>query len=433
MMNNNYLAALDAAEEALRQGLDVSQKETALMGLRGRIQEGRDVFEGYIVREAKKPRALARAEVERALGNITEAEHFLSKPLDRSVELSPSRLEESGKAVWRAFPRGVVVGITPYNFPLNLVLHKVLPAICAGAPIIIKPDPRTPSAALEIEKALLAAGLPKGFIQVLELSVEETEAMCSDERVEVISFTGSERVGWHLKSLFPSKHVVLELGGTATAIYAKPRLESEDVMALSRAALAYGGQVCISTQNVLVPAPMMERAKMCFKEQLSGLKRGKPERDDTLYGPLIDEGHSQRMLELFSRSAEEGAEVLALGEDEGENLAARLVCLPHHQFEIAQEEIFGPALVLIPYQDQTDAERIFAELKSTLQAAVFTDDDALWETYQNRLRTGALLRNHPPTFRQDGMPYGGVKTSGIGREGVAYAFEEFSERRLLIS
>ena len=432
-MSKDYVSALNDAAAAFSAGLSRADKLAILSALKESVEANLELYIGHIVREAKKPRALARAEAGRALGNIDEALHFLSKPQDRLVELSPSLTRESRKGVWRAFARGVVVGITPYNFPLNLVLHKVLPAICAGAPIIIKPDPRTPSAAFELEKALLAAGLPKGFVQVLELSVAETEAMCSDERVEVISFTGSEKVGWHLKRLFPSKHVVLELGGTATAIYAKPTLESEDVMALSRAALAYSGQVCISTQNVLVLAPMMETAKELFEEHLSGLKRGTPDRDDTLYGPLIDERHRQRMIELFARSVEEGAEVLALGEDEGDNLAARLVILPHDQFEIAREEIFGPALVLIPYQDQTDAERIFAELKSTLQAAVFTDDDALWETYQNRLRTGALLRNHPPTFRQDGMPYGGVKTSGIGREGVAYAFEEFSERRLLIA
>ena len=336
------------------------------------------------------------------------------------------------KGTWRPFPRGIVVGITPYNFPLNLVLHKVLPAICTGAPIIIKPDPRTPSPALELEADLSTAGLPPGFVQVLNCSVEDAEALCADHRIEVISFTGSERVGWHIKEKHPTKHVVLELGGTATAIYAKPSIDEVDVRAMTRAALAYSGQVCISTQNVLVPESLLEDAEAAFRREMGKISRGEPDCEDNLYGPVIDRRHADQLLSLFQRSTERGAEIWTAGDDDGLELAARLITLPEHQFEIAQEEIFGPALVLIPYKSRDHAEEIFRELKSTLQAAVFTDDDTLWEYYQGRLRSGAILRNRPPTFRQDGMPYGGVKTSGIGREGVAYAFEEFSERRLII-
>ena len=335
--------------------------------------------------------------------------------------------------MWRPFPRGIILGITPYNFPLNLVLHKVLPAICSGAPIILKPDPRTPTPAHELARALQDSGLPSDFLQVVDCSVEDADILCRDPRVEVISFTGSERVGWSLKGLHTTKHVVLELGGTATAIYARPSLEDKDVDALARASLVYSGQVCISTQNILVPKSQFEEATQKFYQALQKVKRGEPEDPNSVYGPVIDERHAARLLGIFEKAERSGATILCVGEDRGTNLAARLIALPNHHFDIAKEEIFGPALVLIPYSDFSEAESILFDLKSTLQGAVFTDDDSLWERTQRTFRTGALLRNRPPTFRVDAMPYGGVQRSGIGREGVAYAFEEFSERRLIIA
>ena len=431
-MNEKLESALSRAEKAQQRGLGLQEKREVLQRLRDKIKEARSLYSEQIRNEAKKPPALADAEVLRAIGNISEAIVFLSGTQDRRIELVATPSGEAPKGTWRPFPRGVIVGITPYNFPLNLILHKVLPAICSGAPIIIKPDPRTPSPARKLEMDLAAVGLPPGFMQVVECSVEEAESLCGDARVEVISFTGSEHVGWHIKAKHPTKHVLLELGGTATAIYAKPSLDGSDVSAITRAALAYSGQVCISTQNVLIPESLLADAKAAFRLEMGKVSRESPDCEDSLYGPVIDQRHADRLLHRFRKAAEQGAEVWKTGDDSGLNLAARLITLPNHQFEIAQEEIFGPALVLIPYQDSDHAEEIFRQLKSTLQAAVFTDDDSLWQQYQSRLRSGAILRNRPPTFRQDGMPYGGVKTSGIGREGVAYAFEEFSERRLII-
>ena len=432
-MKSELCEILERAERALERGLSREEKLNALEKLRSLVDNRQSTYVRAIVEEAKKPWLLADGEVKRALTNIEEAIRFIGTSQDKDIDIGDSTGGEGKEAVWRAFPRGVVLGITPYNFPLNLVLHKVLPAICSGAPIILKPDPRTPAAAVELQSDLDTAGLPEGFVQVLQCNVEDVEELCLDERVEVISFTGSEKVGWYLKAKHPSKHVVLELGGTATALYAKPEIDKKEVEALTRAALGYSGQVCISTQNILVPRSLLHEMQACFQASMREVKRGTPEAEDTLYGPVIDQRHADGLIAQFEKAVDDGAEVWMSGEDDGLNLAARLITLPHHRFEIAREEIFGPALVLIPYDDDQEALMIFREIKSTLQAAVFTDDDERWDFFQARIRTGALLRNRPPTFRVDSMPYGGVKTSGVGREGVAYAFEEFSERRLIIA
>ncbi|MEC8049363.1 MAG: aldehyde dehydrogenase family protein [Myxococcota bacterium] len=429
----NCAEVLERAERAFVATTNKEARLAALKQLRERVGEARSIFVQSIVREAKKPRALADGEVSRALANIDEAIAFMGRTHEHKVELGNAPGTKGLEAVWRPFPRGIILGITPYNFPLNLVLHKVLPAICSGAPIILKPDPRTPTPAHELARALENSELPDDFLQVVDCSVEDADVFCRDPRVEVISFTGSEGVGWSLKSLHATKHVVLELGGTATAIYAKSSLEEKDVDALARASLVYSGQVCISTQNILVPESQFEEATQKFYQALQKVKRGEPEDPSSVYGPVIDERHAARLLESFHEAERSGATVKCTGKDNGTNLAARLIALPNHHFNIAKEEIFGPALVLIPYSDFADAESIILDLKSTLQGAVFTDDDSLWERAQRCFRTGALLRNRPPTFRVDGMPYGGVQRSGIGREGVAYAFEEFSERRLIIA
>ena len=262
--------------------------------------------------------------------------------------------------------------------------------------------------------------------------MEDADIFCRDPRVEVISFTGSGE-----SRLVAQKSAHDQTCGLGTGWYGNCNLckavtEDRDVDALARASLVYSGQVCISTQNVLVPKSQFEEATQKFYQALQRVKRGAPEDPTSVYGPVIDERHAARLLGIFDEAESSGATILCAAEDRGTNLAARLITLPNHHFDIAKEEIFGPALVLIPYTDFSEAESMLFDLKSTLQGAVFTDDDGLWERTQRTFRTGALLRNRPPTFRVDGMPYGGVQRSGIGREGVAYAFEEFSERRLII-
>ncbi len=421
---------LEQAEAALGIQWPSSERRRILGRARRLLEERSEVFTEAIVKDARKPRSLAQAEVHRALCNFDAALAFLDTSTDQIVELDAS---QNLRGVWRAFPRGVVLGITPYNFPLNLVLHKVLPALCLGAPIIIKPDPRTPRASQLLADLFVEAELPKGLFQVIECSVEQTHALCRDARVEVISFTGSERVGWLLKETYADKQVLLELGGTATAIYSRNPVQVDDTKALARAALVYSGQVCISTQNVLVERSHLNEFVSQMRTSMSELSRGEAEEEGVVYGPIIDASHAERLLETFRRAEKNGAAVEVLGEDRALNLAARLITLPHADFEIAKDEVFGPALIVIPYDSVEDVFSLFESLKSTLQASIYTDDDQLWARAQEVMRTGALLRNRPPTFRVDHMPYGGVKRSGVGHEGVSYAFHAYSERRLLIS
>ena len=222
----NCAEVLERAERAFVATTNKEARLAALKQLRERVGEARSIFVQSIVREAKKPRALADGEVSRALANIDEAIAFMGRTHEHKVELGNAPGTKGLEAVWRPFPRGIILGITPYN-PLNLVLHKVLPAICSGAPIILKPDPRTPNACPRISAGIGKLELPDDFLQVVDCSVEDADVFCRDPRVEVISFTGSEGVGWSLKSLHATKHVVLELGGTATAIYAKSSLEEK--------------------------------------------------------------------------------------------------------------------------------------------------------------------------------------------------------------
>jgi glyceraldehyde-3-phosphate dehydrogenase (NADP+) len=397
-------------------------------GVRARQEE----LAQTIVAEGGKPLTYARGEMGRGLMALSlaaeEAERLGGEvlPLDQ-------RPDTRGRwGLTRRFPLGPVLGITPFNFPFNLVAHKVGPALAAGNPIIIKPASKTPLTALKLAEIYEQAGGPPGGFQVLPSSSTLAEAAVGDDRLKALSFTGSAQVGWHLKTRAGRKKVILELGGNAAAIVD----DTADLKWAARrcvvGAYAHAGQVCISLQRLLVSREIYEPFKEIF---LDGIRRealaGDPAREDTMVGPMIDAAAAAKVRDWVKEALAGGA-TLAWGSlGEGNVIAPMVLENVSREMKVWSQEIFGPVAVLAPFADFAQALEMANDTVYGLQAAVFTNNLAhAWQAFE-ALEVGGVIVNDSPVFRLDHMPYGGVKDSGLGREGVRYAVEELTELRLL--
>jgi glyceraldehyde-3-phosphate dehydrogenase (NADP+) len=397
-------------------------------GVRARQEE----LAQTIVAEGGKPLTYARGEMGRGLMTLSlaaeEAERLGGEvlPLDQ-------RPDTRGRwGLTRRFPLGPVLGITPFNFPFNLVAHKVGPALAAGNPIIIKPASKTPLTALKLAEIYEQAGGPPGGFQVLPSSSTLAEAAVGDDRLKALSFTGSAQVGWHLKTKAGRKKVILELGGNAAAIVD----DTADLKWAARrcvvGAFAHAGQVCISLQRLLVSREIYEPFKEIF---LDAIRRealaGDPAREDTMVGPMIDAAAAAKVRDWVKEALAGGA-TLAWGSlGEGNVIAPMVLENVSREMKVWSQEIFGPVAVLAPFTDFPQALEMANDTVYGLQGAIFTNNLAhAWQAFE-ALEVGGVIVNDSPVFRLDHMPYGGVKDSGLGREGVRYAVEEMTELRLL--
>ncbi len=332
----------------------------------------------------------------------------------------------------RRVPIGPVLGITPFNFPLNLVAHKVAPCLAAGNPMVLKPAPQTPLTALLLAEIVLEAGLPPGALSVVPCENAVAEQMVTDERFKVLSFTGSAAVGWMLKAKSGKKRVLLELGGNAGVIV-EPDADVE--LAATRCAVggyAYSGQTCISVQRVFVHESVHDRFVEQFVARVAALKAGDPADDATVIGPLIDEAAAKRVEQWIQEAAAQGARVLTGGKRAGSVVEATVLANVTPAMKVSCREVFGPVVTVSRYKDFAAALAALNDSDYGLQAGVFTRDiNRIFRAYRE-LEVGAVLANEIPTFRAEHMPYGGVKDSGLGREGVRYAIEEMTEPKLLI-
>ena len=332
----------------------------------------------------------------------------------------------------RRFPIGPVLGITPFNFPLNLVAHKVAPALAVGNPIVLKPAPQTPLTSLMLGEVVLQAGLPAGMVSILPCTNAVAERMVTDERFKLLSFTGSAAVGWMLKNKAGKKRVVLELGGNAGVIV-EPDADLDH--AADRCAVggyAYSGQTCISVQRVFVHEAVYDRFVEQFVARVTALKTGDPADEATVIGPLIDEAAARRVEQWIQEATAQGARILAGGKRAGSVVEATVLANVTPAMKVSCREVFGPVVTVSRYKDFSAALASLNDSDYGLQAGVFTQDiDRIFRAYRE-LEVGAVLANEIPTFRAEHMPYGGVKDSGLGREGVRYAIEEMTELKLLI-
>jgi glyceraldehyde-3-phosphate dehydrogenase (NADP+) len=396
--------------------------------LQTRQEEGARIIAG----EAGKPISDARREVGRAIQTFSIAAEEAKRIGGDVLPLDWTPGTESYWGVTRRFPLGAVLGITPFNFPINLVAHKVAPAIAAGNAILIKPAPQTPLTALFLGELAVEAGFPPGALNIVPCANDVAERLVGDARFKLLSFTGSAQIGWMLKAKCGKKKAVLELGGNAGVII-EPDAELD--LAAQRCVaggFAYAGQTCISVQRILIHESVVESFTAKFLAQVATLKVGDPADETTVIGPLIDGKAADRVDGWIREAVAQGAKLLAGGTRSGAVLPATVLSNVNATMKVSCEEVFGPLVTITPYRQFEQAVALLNNSPYGLQAGVFTQDiNRIFSAFRD-LEVGAVLANEIPTFRADHMPYGGVKDSGLGREGVRYAIEEMTEPRLLV-
>ncbi|MGQ4583219.1 aldehyde dehydrogenase family protein [Lysobacter sp. F60174L2] len=383
--------------------------------------------------EAGKPIADARGEVTRLIDTFRIAAGEATRIGGEVLELQISERTVGYRGMVKRVPVGVCSLITPFNFPLNLVAHKVAPAIAAGCPFVLKPALKTPIGALIIAEILAETDLPKGAFSVVTCSNDDASQLVEDERVALLSFTGG-LIGWDLKARAGRKKVVLELGGNAACIVdADPGVELDEVVKrLVSGAYYQSGQSCIGVQRIYVHVDIHDALRRKLRAAVGKLRMGDPRDEKTFIGPMIDEGAAKRVEDWIAKARKAGAKKLAGGEREGNMLPAWLLEKVPHDSDLYRQEAFGPVAFIEPFEDFDDALAAVNDSEFGLQAGVFTArlDHAMraWD----RLDVGGVVVGDIPSFRVDNMPYGGVKASGLGREGLRYAIEDMTEQRLLV-
>jgi acyl-CoA reductase-like NAD-dependent aldehyde dehydrogenase len=428
--------AVAAAVEAFARTSSMGswERQAILAAVAVRLQSEHELFAQTIMREAGKPIAAARAEVDRAILTFRVAAEESTR---MGGEVLPLDLIPSSAGRWglsRRFPSGPVLAITPFNFPLNLVAHKLAPAIACGCPVILKPAPQTPLSSWLLVRAILDAGWPAGALAFLPLSNEDTSRLVSEEeRIRVVSFTGSARVGWELKSLAKKKRVLLELGGNAAMIVHDDWRDLESAAeSVVKGGFGYSGQSCISVQRVYVQQSIFKPFCETVLSKVQKLQVGDPALDSTDVGPLIRESDAERVEAWIDEAIRGGATQLAGGKRNGSMIGPTVLTGTRSPMKVCDEEVFGPVIALEPYENFSDALIQVNASKYGLQAGLLTRDAGLIQEAYRALQVGALIVGDAPTWRLDSMPYGGVKDSGEGREGVRYAMEEMTEPRLLV-
>ncbi len=397
-------------------------------GIRKRFDELVDT----IVKECGKPIQYARGEVNRAVQTFTLAAEEARRLGGEIVPIDIEPRAEGYTSLYQRFPVGPTLGIAPFNFPLNLVAHKLAPAIAAGCPLVLKPAQQAPITSLKLAEICYEAGLPPKALSVVHCTVEVGEPMVRDDRFKLLSFTGSSAVGWHLKSIAGKKRVLLELGGNAGAIV---HSDADVDWAATRCAgggYAYSGQTCISVQRVLIHRSIYEEFCDKLVERTEATRVGDPRDESTVVGPLIEEVHAERVMTWIAEAEADGGRVLTGKKREGSLVWPTVLADTRFDMKVECEEIFGPVITVRPYDDFAVAVKIVNDSVYGLQAGVFTHDiRRVHEAYQN-LDVGGLIVNDFPTLRVDNHPYGGVKDSGLGREGVRFAIEEMTEMKTLV-
>jgi acyl-CoA reductase-like NAD-dependent aldehyde dehydrogenase len=425
-----------AAADAVRrdaQALPAHARAAALDHVSARIGERADEIARLITAENGKPLKWARTEVSRAASTFRWAAEEARRWSGELQRLDTDPTATGRLAVVRRFPRGPVLGISPFNFPLNLVAHKVAPALAVGSPIIVKPAPATPLTALLLGELLAETDLPAGMFSVLPVPNDRVRELVLDRRLPVVSFTGSGAVGWRLKEQLPRKHVVLELGGNAAVVVCAdfPDLDwaAQRIATFSN---YQAGQSCIAVQRVFADRRVADRLTDRTVDAVRALRTGDPTDEDADVGPMISEDAARRVEAWVGEAVDRGARVLAGGVRRGTEYQPTVLADVPAGVRVLDEEVFGPVLALAPFGT---LEQAFAAVNASrygLQAGVFTRDLGTAFRAQRELEVGGVIIGDVPSYRADQMPYGGTKESGTGREGVRAAMEDLTEPRTLV-
>ena len=406
----------------------------ALAYVARRLIEDLDRFAEAIVAESGKPIRLARMETVRAAANFRTASEEARRIEGTFGALDGDPIGSGRLGAVRRFPVGPVLGITPFNFPLNLVTHKLAPALAVGAPLVLKPAPQTPVTALLLAELVAETELPGGALSVLPIpNGPELDALVRDPRLPIVSFTGSE-VGWDIKAALPRKQVLLELGGNAAAVvHADAPDLDHAAQSIALGSFAQAGQTCISTQRVLVHSAVAEDFTNRLLEATASLGTGDPLDEATVVGPLVSEAAAERVALWVDEAVSAGAQQLCGGVREGNNYAPTLLTEVTDDMRVWREEIFGPVATIAPYDELDDALASVNASRFGLQAGIFTADLQVALRAHRELEVGTVIVGDSPSYRADPlMPYGGWKDSGSGREGVRAAMQELTAVRSLV-
>jgi aldehyde dehydrogenase (NAD+) len=429
------VAAAVAAEAACA-ATPAHVRAAALDHVSRQLAERTDEVAALITAESGKPLKWARVEVNRAVSTFRWGAEEARRWSGDVQRLDTDPAATGRMALVRRAPRGTVLGIAPFNFPLNLVAHKVAPAVAVGAPVVVKPAPATPLSALLIGELLADTDLPPGSWSVLPVDNDVAARLVRDPRLPVVSFTGSVPVGWGIRDAVPRKHVTLELGGNGAVVVAPDQADDEKLAwAASRIAtfaMYQGGQSCISVQRVFAHRDLAGELIDRVVEAVAKLVTGDPRDEATDVGPLIDESAARRVESWVDEAVAGGARLLAGGRRDGSTYAPTVLTGVPPTAKVACEEVFGPVVVIDPVDSVDDAFARVNDSRFGLQAGIFTSDLQLAFRAARELQVGGVVIGDVPSYRADQMPYGGVKDSGVGREGVHAAMEDLTQERVLV-
>ncbi len=428
--------AINGAEKAFEKFRNSPSYERSdiLMRIVAGIEKRKEEFAKILAEEGGKPIKTARVEVSRAMTTFKvaaeEANRFARGELI-PIDIVPGNEERFG--IVRRFPLGIVMGISPFNFPLNLVAHKVAPAIASGNVMILKPASQTPLSALKLGEVVIEAGLLPGGFNILPLPGSQIEPVMEDERIKKVSFTGSDEIGWELMKKFPKKKVTLELGGNAASIVDEDPPDLE--FAVNRncwGAFYQAGQSCISVQRMYIHHKIFDKFMDMFIARTKALRLGDPMLEDTDVGPVIDLSSADRIMNWIDEAVDKGGKLLTGGHRDGCLIEPTVLTNVPPTCNVSCDEVFGPVVHIERYKDFNEVLEWVNNTRYGLQAGIFTKDiKKAFEAYKV-LEVGGVIVNDYPSFRVENMPYGGVKDSGVGREGVTYAIEEMTELKLMV-
>lgn len=425
------MQACVAAQAPLRR-LSAYERSEVLEYCAQQLQQRREEIAQWIVTEVGKPVVYARVEVSRAIQTFKIAAMEALQPMGEVVAMDTTPDTKGYTGLWKRFPLGPCAFITPFNFPLNLVAHKIAPAIAAGCPFILKPADLTPVSALIIGDILSTTSLPAGTFSILPLMVEDAAPLITDERMKLLSFTGSAAVGWQLKQQAWRKRVVLELGGNAACVVDKDADLDDVAQRLVKAAFGQSGESCISVQRVFIHRDIYVALRDKLLLLTGQLGVGDPTLPNTVVGPMVSEKEASRVEHWLQSAVMHGAQLLCGGQRQGMVITPAILESVPESEAIYAEEAFGPVMLLAAFDDFSEVLQRVNASRYGLQAGVFTRDRHHVQMAFETLEVGGVIIGDTPTFRLEQMPYGGIKDSGVGREGVRFAMQDMTEMRLLV-
>lgn len=428
---DDAIAGAVGAFEVMRR-LPTHRRAEILERTAASIGERAEEIAQLMMRESGKPIQYARGEVRRSRVTFTLAAGEARRAIGESLPIDLEARAQGRLCLYERVPRGPVAAISPFNFPLNLIAHKLAPAIAVGTSVVLKPPPQCPLTGILLAEILEEAGLPSGALSVIPCHAEVAQRMVEDHRMKVLSFTGSDTVGWQLKALAGKKQVLLELGGNAPCVVDEG-VDLDVIMdSIVTGSWANAGQVCIKVQRLLVHASLYEDFLARFVERTRKVVVGDPSRDDTVVGPIIEPKHVERVLDWVKEAVDAGATLHCGGTARGSVVQPAVLTDTTPDMRVCKDEVFGPVTVVESFETFEGAIATCNASRFGLQAGVFTKDVGRALFAFRELEYGGVMINDVPTFRVDNFPYGGVKDSGFGREGVRFAMEEMTEPRVLV-